>query len=48
MSGKHFGTIATWGLTMGEHAIVVLVASNAGRWVTYRAVYDQLALEGFI
>jgi hypothetical protein len=24
------------------------VASNAGRWVTYRAVYDQLALEGFI
>jgi len=36
------------GLTFGEYKIVNLLASNAGRFVTYRAVYDCLHYEGFI
>jgi two-component system, OmpR family, response regulator ChvI len=36
------------GLTLGEYNIVHLLASNAGRYVTYRKVYDQLHYEGFI
>ena len=36
------------GLTMGEYHIVHLLASNVGRWVTYRAIYDRLHYEGFI
>ena len=36
------------GLTFGEYKIVNLLASNAGRYVTYRAVYDRLRYEGFI
>jgi len=35
-------------LTMGEYNIVHLLASNAGRWVTYRAIYDRVHYEGFI
>ena len=35
-------------LTIGEHNIVHLLASNVGRWVTYRAIYDRLHYEGFI
>jgi two-component system response regulator ChvI len=35
-------------LTLGEYSIVHLLASNAGRYVTYRKVYDQLHYEGFI
>ena len=36
------------GLTLGEYKIVHLLASNAGRYVTYRAIYDRLHYEGFI
>jgi two-component system response regulator ChvI len=36
------------GLTLGEYNIVHLLASKAGRWVTYRAIYDRLHYEGFI
>jgi two-component system response regulator ChvI len=36
------------GLTLGEYKIVNLLASNVGRYVTYRAVYDCLHYEGFI
>src|ERR1700730_11011497 len=36
------------GLTLGEYNIVHHLASNAGRWVTYRAIYDQVHYEGFI
>src|SRR6267154_1370050 len=35
-------------LTLGEYNIVQLLASNAGRFVTYRAIYDRLHYEGFI
>ena len=36
------------GLTLGEYNIVHFLASNAGRWVTYRTVYDRVHYEGFI
>jgi two-component system response regulator ChvI len=36
------------GLTVGEYNIVQLLASNAGGWVTYRAIYDRVHYEGFI
>src|SRR3984893_2804680 len=36
------------GLTLVEYKIVHLLASNAGRWVTYRAIYDRVHYEGFI
>jgi two-component system response regulator ChvI len=36
------------GLTLGEYNVVHLLASNAGRWVTYRAIYDRVHYEGFI
>jgi two-component system, OmpR family, response regulator ChvI len=36
------------GLTLGEYNIVHLLASNAGRYVTYRKVYDQMHYEGFV
>ena len=39
---------ADLGLTLGEYNIVHLLASNAGRYVTYRAIYDRLHYEGFI
>jgi two-component system response regulator ChvI len=35
-------------LTLGEYKIVHLLASNVGRYVTYRAIYDRLRHEGFI
>jgi two-component system response regulator ChvI len=35
-------------LTLGEYKIAHLLASNAGRYVTYRAIYDRLHYEGFI
>jgi two-component system, OmpR family, response regulator ChvI len=35
-------------LTLGEYNIVHLLASNVGKCVTYRAIYDQLHYEGFI
>ena len=36
------------GLTIGEYDIVDLLASNAGRYVTYRAIYDRMHYVGFI
>jgi two-component system response regulator ChvI len=36
------------GLTLGEYKVVEFLASNAGRYVTYRAIYDRLHYEGFI
>ena len=36
------------GLTLGEYNIVHLLASKAGSFVTYRAIYDRLRYEGFI
>jgi two-component system, OmpR family, response regulator ChvI len=36
------------GLTLGEYNIVHLLASNAGRYVTYRTIYDRLHYEGFV
>jgi two-component system response regulator ChvI len=35
-------------LTLGEYNIVYLLASKAGSFVTYRAVYDRLRFEGFV
>jgi two-component system response regulator ChvI len=35
-------------LTVGEYNIVHLLASNAGRHMTYRSIYDRLRHEGFI
>jgi two-component system, OmpR family, response regulator ChvI len=44
---------ASWGgadvgLSMGEYKIVRLLASNVGRAVSNRAIYDKLHYEGFI
>jgi two-component system, OmpR family, response regulator ChvI len=39
---------ADLGLALGEYKIVHLLASNVGRYVTYRAIYDRLHHEGFI
>jgi two-component system, OmpR family, response regulator ChvI len=36
------------GITIGEYNIVHLLASNFGRHVTYRALYDRVHYEGFI
>ena len=36
------------GLSVGEFKVVHLLGSNLGRYVTYRAIYDQLHYEGFI
>ena len=36
------------GLTMGEYKIVHLLATSAGRYITYRTIYDRLTYEGFI
>lgn len=35
-------------LTLGEYNIVHLLASNVGRYVRYREVYDCLRYDGFI
>jgi two-component system response regulator ChvI len=35
-------------LTLGEYNIVHLLASNAGRFMTYREIYDRLQYRGFI
>ena len=36
------------GLTLGEYRMVHLLGSNAGRYLSYRTLYDQLHYEGFI
>ena len=35
-------------LSLGEYKTVELLASNAGHYVTYRAVYDRMRYEGFM
>ena len=35
-------------LTLGEYNIVHLLASNVGRYMTYRALYDRLHHEGYL
>jgi two-component system response regulator ChvI len=39
---------ADLGLTIGEFNIVYLLASNVGRYLSYRAIYDRMHYEGFI
>ena len=46
--GRAYWKDADLGLTLGEYNIIFLLASNAGRYVTYRAIYDRLHYEGFI
>ena len=46
--GRAYWKDADLGLTLGEYNIVYLLASNVGRYVTYRAIYDRLHYEGFI
>ena len=36
------------GLTLTEYNIIDLLMSHAGRWVTYRSIYDRVHYEGFI
>jgi two-component system, OmpR family, response regulator ChvI len=36
------------GLTLIEYNILGLLVSKAGRWVTYRSIYDRVHYEGFI
>jgi two-component system response regulator ChvI len=36
------------GLTLGEYRMVHLLGSNAGRYLSYRVLYDQLHYEGFV
>jgi two-component system response regulator ChvI len=35
------------GLTVGEYKIIHLLATSAGRYTTYRAIYDRVTHEGF-
>jgi two-component system response regulator ChvI len=35
-------------LTIGEYNLVHLLASNVGRYITYRAIYDRVHREGFV
>jgi two-component system response regulator ChvI len=46
--GRAYWKDADLGLTLGEYNIIYLLASNEGRYVTYRAIYDRLHYEGFI
>jgi len=46
--GRAYWKDTDLGLTLGEYNIVYLLASNVGRYVTYRAIYDRLHYEGFI
>jgi two-component system response regulator ChvI len=46
--GRAYWNDGDVGLTLGEFNIVHLLASNAGRWVTYRTVYDRVHYEGFL
>lgn len=36
------------GLTVGEYKVVHLLASNAGRYLSSRTIYDRLRYEGFL
>jgi len=46
--GRAYWQDADLDLTLGEYNIVHLLASNVGRYVTYRAIYDRLHYEGFV
>jgi two-component system response regulator ChvI len=46
--GRAYWKDTDLGLSLGEYNIVYLLASNVGRYVTYRAIYDRLHYEGFI
>jgi two-component system response regulator ChvI len=46
--GRAYWQDADLDLTLGEYNIVHMLASNLGRYVTYRAIYDRLHYEGFI
>jgi len=46
--GRAYWNDVDLGLTLGEYNIVHLLASNVGRYLTYRAIYDRLHYEGFI
>jgi two-component system response regulator ChvI len=46
--GRAYWNGADVGLTLGEYKIVHLLASNVGRPVGNRAIYDQMHYEGFI
>ena len=45
---RAYWNISDVGLTLVEYNIVHLLVSNAGRWLTYRAIYDRVHYEGFI
>ena len=36
------------GLTVGEYNVIHLLASNQGRYATYRSLYDKVHYEGFV
>jgi two-component system response regulator ChvI len=46
--GRAYWNDSDVGLTLVEYNIVHLLTSKAGRWVTYRAIYDCVHYEGFI
>ena len=50
---QHHVSRAFWddvdaGLTVGEFRIVHLLARNAGQYVSYRAIYDEVRYRGFL
>jgi two-component system response regulator ChvI len=47
-TGRAFWNGVDANLTLGEYKLVHLLVSKAGSFVTYRALYDRLRLEGFI
>jgi two-component system response regulator ChvI len=46
--GRAYWNDVDLGLTIGEYNIVYLLASNVGRYLSYRAIYDRMHYEGFI
>jgi two-component system response regulator ChvI len=46
--GRAYWNDVDVGLTIGEYNIVHLLASNVGRYLSYRAIYDLMHYEGFI
>jgi two-component system, OmpR family, response regulator ChvI len=46
--GRAYWNDVDLGLTIGEYNIVHLLASNIGRYLSYRAIYDRMHYEGFI
>ncbi len=46
--GRAYWNDVDLGLTIGEYNIVYLLASNVGRYLSYRAIYDRMHYEGFM